>query len=46
MFKSFTFINEIYLFRETPDFIRSINADLEPNSNYFLDIPELAKHII
>ena len=37
---------EIYLFRETPDFIRSLNADLEPNSNYFLDIPELAKHII
>jgi 5'-3' exonuclease len=37
---------EIYLFRETPDFIRSINADLEPNSNYFLDIPELSKHII
>jgi 5'-3' exonuclease len=38
--------NEIYLFRETPDFIKSINSDLEPNSNYYLDIPELAKYII
>lgn len=35
----------IYLFRETPDFIKSINSDLEPDSNYLLDIPELAKII-
>jgi 5'-3' exoribonuclease 1 len=32
----------IYLFRETPEFIKSINADLEPNESYVLDIPELA----
>jgi 5'-3' exonuclease len=35
----------IYLFRETPHFIQSINADLEPNESYLLDIPELAKTI-
>jgi len=36
---------EIYLFRETPHFIQSINKDLEPNENYLLDIPELARII-
>jgi len=35
----------IYLFRETPHFIQSINRDLEPNANYIMDIPELAKII-
>jgi len=35
----------IYLFRETPEFIKSINAELEPNELYVLDIPELAKVI-
>lgn len=30
----------IYLFRETPHFIQSIDSSLEPNSNYYLDIPE------
>lgn len=37
--------NNIYLFRETPEFIKSINSDLEPNESYVLDIPELAKII-
>ena len=37
--------NNIYLFRETPQFIQSINSELEPNQNYVLDIPELAKVI-
>jgi 5'-3' exonuclease len=37
--------NEIYLFRETPHFIKTINSDLEPNETYLLDIPELAKTI-
>jgi 5'-3' exoribonuclease 2 len=37
--------NKIYLFRETPHFISSINADLEPNESYIMDIPELAKVI-
>ena len=32
----------IYLFRETPHFIQSIDSSLEPDSNYFLDIPEFA----
>lgn len=35
----------IYLFRETPHFIQSINSDLEPNESYLLDIPELANII-
>lgn len=36
---------QIYLFRETPHFIQSINRDLEPNYTYTLDIPELARII-
>lgn len=36
----------IYLFRETPHFIQSIDSSLEPNANYFLDIPVLAYNII
>ena len=32
----------LFLFRETPEFIKSINVELEPNANYLLDIPELA----
>lgn len=35
----------IYLFRETPEFIKSISSELEPNKEYLLDIPELAKNI-
>lgn len=35
----------IYLFRETPEFIKSINSELEPNETYMLDIPELTKTI-
>jgi len=37
--------NNIYLFRETPHFIKSINTELEPNETYLMDIPELAKII-
>jgi 5'-3' exonuclease len=36
----------IYLFRETPHFIQSIDSSLEPESNYYLDIPELTDAII
>lgn len=36
----------IYLFRETPHFIKSINSDLEPNENYLLDIPLLTNIIV
>jgi 5'-3' exonuclease len=35
----------IYLFRETPHFIKSISAELEPNESYLMDIPELARII-
>ena len=35
----------IYLFRETPEFIKSIDSSLEPNANYLLDIPDLANAI-
>jgi 5'-3' exoribonuclease 1 len=38
--------NNIYLFRETPHFIKTINSELEPNLNYFMNIPLLAKSII
>jgi 5'-3' exonuclease len=34
--------SNLYLFRETPHFIQSIDSSLEPESNYFLDIPEFA----
>jgi 5'-3' exonuclease len=37
--------SNIYLFRETPHFIKSINAELEPNETYLMDIPEMAKII-
>ncbi len=36
----------IYLFRETPHFIQSIDSSLEPNAHYFLDIPNLMMSII
>lgn len=32
----------LYLFRETPHFIQSLDSSLEPNSDYFLDIPEFS----
>ena len=37
--------SKIYLFRETPHFIQSINKELEPNETYIIDIPELANII-
>ena len=35
----------IYLFRETPEFIKSIDNTLEPNETYLLDIPLLTEII-
>lgn len=32
----------MYLFRETPFFIKNIDNTLKPNNNYFMDIPLLA----
>tara|TARA_B110000046_G_scaffold185854_2_gene229888 strand:- start:19432 stop:21006 length:1575 start_codon:yes stop_codon:yes gene_type:complete len=39
------YCKDIYLYRETPEFIKSIDADLEPNTAYVLDILELGNHI-
>ena len=36
----------LYLFRETPHFIQSIDSSLEPDANYLMNIPELAKAIM
>jgi len=36
----------IYLLRETPDFVKSINIELIPNDYYILDIEELAIKIV
>jgi 5'-3' exoribonuclease 1 len=36
----------IYLFRETPHFIQSINSELQPNETYLMDIPELANALV
>ena len=35
----------IFLFRETPHFIKSISSELEANESYIIDIPELARII-
>jgi 5'-3' exonuclease len=37
--------DKIYLFRETPHFIKTIQPDLDPNESYIIDIPELARVI-
>jgi 5'-3' exonuclease len=36
----------MYLYRETPEFIKNIDKTLNPNENYLLDIPLFAKSII
>lgn len=36
---------KIFLFRETPEFVKSINMELEPNETYILNIPKLAHSI-
>lgn len=35
----------LYLFRETPEFIKTIDSSLEPNETYLLDIPLLTNII-
>tara|TARA_B100001059_G_scaffold76775_1_gene74369 strand:- start:358 stop:1941 length:1584 start_codon:yes stop_codon:yes gene_type:complete len=35
----------IYLYRETPHFIKTVNSNLNPNEEYMLNIPELANAI-
>ena len=36
----------MYLFRETPDFIRSIDKSLDPNYMYVIDIPEFKNQMV
>jgi len=36
----------LYLFRETPEFIKSVDSTLDANKDYLLDIPELANSIV
>lgn len=36
----------IYLFRETPEFIKSIDSNLEPNHNYLFNIGQLTNNIV
>jgi 5'-3' exonuclease len=37
---------DMYLFRETPDFIRSIDKSLDPNSLYVINIPEFKNQLV
>ena len=37
---------QIYLYRETPEFAKSLNRDLEPNTSYLMHIPSLANSIV
>lgn len=38
--------NNIYLFRETPEFIKSVKADLEPNELYLMDLNYLKNLVV
>ena len=40
-----TYCPNLYLFRETPEFIKSINKTLDPNENYVIDISKLSESI-
>jgi len=37
--------DQLYLFRETPEFIKGIDSTLNPNELYLLDIPAFGKYI-
>ena len=37
--------SELYLYRETPQFIKSIDSSLEPNCNYVLNMKEMGEAI-
>ena len=36
----------LYLYRETPEFIKSLDSSLEPNQRYVVHIPRLCNHIV
>lgn len=38
--------NNLYLYRETPEFIKHIDNTLEPNKSYLLDIPMMGEKLI
>lgn len=40
------FSKNLYLFRETPYFIKNIDESLEENANYIIDIPEFSDKLI
>lgn len=37
--------NPVYLFRETPEFIKQLDRSLNPHELYMLDLPELARRL-
>lgn len=39
------YCNKLYLYRETPEFIKSIDSSLQPNESYLLDINHLSDQI-
>jgi len=40
-----SYCENMYLFRETPDYIRSIDKSLDPNYMYVIDIPMFKNHL-
>ena len=40
-----SYCENMYLFRETPDYIKSIDKSLDPNFMYVIDIPEFKKYL-
>jgi 5'-3' exoribonuclease 1 len=40
------YCENMYLFRETPDFIKSIDNSLDPNYMYVIDIPEFKNQLV
>ena len=41
-----SYCNDMHLFRETPDFIKSIDKSLDPNYLYAIDIPKFKEHLV
>jgi 5'-3' exonuclease len=41
-----SYCNNMYLFRETPDFIKSIDKSLDPNYLYVIDIPQFKEQLV
>jgi 5'-3' exonuclease len=40
------YCNQMYLFRETPSFIKSIDKSLDPNYMYVIDIPQFKDNMV